>query len=68
MNQQQQQQLFDLIEEGDLEGLREMFLVQESNGQSLPAILTYRDDEGMTPFLVACQYGHLDVIEFLLEK
>ncbi len=70
MSQRQQQQvaLFALIKEGDLEGLRETFLVQESNGQSLAAILSSRGTGWMTPFLVACQSGHLDIVVFLLEK
>jgi ankyrin repeat protein len=66
--QQQKQALFALIKEGDLEGLRETFRVQESNGQSLATILSSRDEEGMAPFLTACKSGHLDIVVFLLKK
>ena len=64
----QQQAISALIKEGNLEGVRETFRVQESNGQSLTEILSSRDSERMTPFLAACQSGHLDVVVFLLEK
>jgi ankyrin repeat protein len=68
MFRHQQGALFALIEEGNLEGLRETFLVQESNGLSLAAILSSRDKGGMAPFLAACEYGHLEIAVFLLDK
>jgi ankyrin repeat protein len=70
--EEKQNVLFALIRKGDLEGFKEALQVHESHGQStLAAILSSRDrfqHQGMTPFLAACQSGHLDIVEFLLEK
>ncbi len=64
------QDLFDLVKAGDLVGLKTRLDSIESTGQSLSEVFSSRlDDFGSnTMFLAACEHGHLDVTEFLLEQ
>ena len=65
--QQEQQELFDLIEAGDLVGLKTRLHDIESSGQSLSEVLT-TSQKGMTMFHVACEQGQVEIVELLLEK
>jgi hypothetical protein len=61
--------LFDLIEAGDLVGLKTRLHDMERNGQSVSGFLSSsRNDKGLTMFLAACEYGYQDIVEFLVEE
>ena len=67
--EQRQKDLFSLVQEGNLVGLREaLHTMQSIDGQSLSETLNDRDEEGMTMFLVACEHGHLDIVNEILSQ
>ena len=60
--EEQHNDLFALVRKGDLEGLKEALQVHEGNGRSLSELLLSRGKKGMTPFLAACEQGHLEIV------
>lgn len=53
-------ELFDAVGSGDLNKVKKLF---ESG-----AVANVKDDDGLTPLHEAAQYGHLDIVEYLVEQ
>ena len=60
---EQEKAFLALIKEGNHVGLRKTLLTeQKSSGRSITVIIKDQDEEGMTVFLNACEYGHLNIL------
>ena len=56
-----QQNIFDACRQGNLDIVVKLYAIDENS-------INVEEESGYTPLVLACYYGHEDIVEFLLDK
>ncbi|SHH43395.1 ankyrin repeat domain-containing protein [Winogradskyella jejuensis] len=56
-----QQNIFDACRQGDLDTVIKIYTIDENS-------INIQEETGYTPLVLACYYGHENIVEFLVDK
>lgn len=56
-----QQNIFDACRQGNLDTVEKLYSINANS-------INIEDETGYTPLVLACYYGHLDIVSFLVDK